>query len=120
MSKGACLSRFDALFDTVVDFFQTRDLERVEMLVKMKNAVAYLSDIYVLLNESNKKLQGNMMTMVTCKSVIRSSVTKLGMFRSNVGRGELTQFPHLSENDVSIFERAKYCSHLENLRDDMT
>ena len=51
-----------------------KDKETTEKLTILKNDVAYLSDIFFMLNESNKQLQGNNMTMV---NVIMFSKTTL-------------------------------------------
>ena len=100
LSKGACLTRFYLLYDTVMEFFEEmlKDKETTEKLIMLKNDVAYLSDIFFMLNESNKQLQGNNMTMVKRNNVI-TSFTKLELY--NVSRGELRQFPNLIQNQVS-------------------
>ena len=61
-----------------------------------------------MLNESNKQLQGNNMTMVKCKNVITSFITKLELFKSNVIRGELQQFLNQIQNQVSTEELVRY------------
>ena len=82
LSKGACLTRFYLLYDTVMEFFEEmlKDKETTEKLIVLKNDVAYLSDIFFMLNESNKQLQGNNMTMVKCNNVITSFITKLELY----------------------------------------
>ena len=79
LSKGACLTRFYLLYNTVMEFFEEilKDKETTEKLIILKNDVAYLSDIFFMLNESNKQLQGNNMTKVKCNNVITSVITKL-------------------------------------------
>ena len=44
------------LYDTVMEFFEEmlKDKETTEKLIILKNDVAYLSDIFFMLNESNK------------------------------------------------------------------
>ena len=71
-----------------------------------------------MLNESNKQLQGNNMTMVKCTDVITSFITKLEIYKSNVSRGELRQFPNLMQNQISTEELQRYSGHLENLKRD--
>ena len=44
-----------------MEFFEEtlKDKETTKKLINLKNDVAYLSDIFFVLNESNKQLQGN-------------------------------------------------------------
>ena len=58
------------------------------------------------------------MTMVKCNNVIISFITKLDLYKSNVGRGELRQFPNLLQNQISTEELVRYSSQLENLKRD--
>ena len=87
-----------------------------EKLITLKNDVAYLSDIFFMVNEANKQLQGNNMTMVKCKNVITSFITKLELFRSNVSHGELRQFSNLIQNQVSTEGLVRYSGHLEKIK----
>ena len=76
LSKGACLTRFYILYDTVMEFFEEmlKDKETTEKLIILKNDVAYLSDIFFMLNESNKQLKGNNMTMVNVITLLPHSL----------------------------------------------
>ena len=72
------------------------------------------------MKEVNKKLQGEMITLIRCKNVLTSFISKLSLYKENVGRNILSQFPNLCENNVAEDERLiKYCSHLHNLVEDM-
>lgn len=119
LSKGNCLLRFYSLFDTVVQFIENIDSELANSLKLMKNDIAYLSDIFSILNDVNKRLQGDMITLIQCKTVIMSFISKLSVYKQNIGRGQLMQFPNLNANDVTENDRLKYCAHLERLQDDM-
>ena len=57
LSKGNCLERFLAVFDTVF-FFSTKNIELDNELQGRKNDIAYLSDLYGIYNVLNKFLQG--------------------------------------------------------------
>ena len=71
-----------------------------------------------MLNQSNKQLQGNNMNMVKSNSVITSFITNLELYKSNVSRGELRQFPNLIQNKISTEKLLRYSGHLENLKRD--
>jgi hypothetical protein len=63
----------------------------------IKHDIAYLSDLFDKLNEMNLQLQGNEVNLIKAKSVISTFVSKSAMFKRNIGRRELYQFPNLSE-----------------------
>ena len=119
LSKGVCLSRFYALYDSVIELLSSVDDQLAETVKPLKNDIAYLADIFNAMNEVNKKLQGEMITLIKCKSVITSFISKLSLYKQNLGRNILYQFPNLSDNVVTEEERLKYCSHLDTLLEDM-
>nr|XP_039259582.1 SCAN domain-containing protein 3-like [Styela clava] len=119
LSKGACMTRFYSLYDSVVEFLSGVDFQLAESLIPLKNDIAYLADIFSFMNEVNKKLQGEMITLIRCKSVLTSFISKLSLYKDNMGRNTLSQFPNLCENNVTENERLKYCAHLQNLVEDM-
>ncbi|KFD68115.1 hypothetical protein M514_08498, partial [Trichuris suis] len=51
VSKGACLSRFFQLFDSVLQFFEEDDASLTENLRIRKADVAYLADLYFILSK---------------------------------------------------------------------
>ena len=53
-----------------------------------KSDVAYLADIYDKFNAMNLQLQGNLVTLVKCKTVVSSFIGKLTLFKQNIGRRE--------------------------------
>nr|XP_039259580.1 SCAN domain-containing protein 3-like [Styela clava] len=119
LSKGACMTRFYSLYDSVVEFLSGVDFQLAESLIPLKNDIAYLADIFSFMNEVNKKLQDEMITLIRCKSVLTSFISKLSLYKDNMGRNTLSQFPNLCENNVTENERLKYCARLQNLVEDM-
>ena len=85
----------------------------------LKNHITYLADIFTFMNEVNKKLQGEMITLIRCKNVITAFISKLALYQENTGQNVLSQFPSLFENNVTEDERLKYYSHLHHLEEDM-
>ena len=67
----------------------------------------------------NLQLQGNLVTLVKCKTVVSSFIGKLKLFKQNIGRREFYQFPRLAEVELSDDDLLAYCEHLEVLKEDM-
>ncbi|KAJ8021476.1 General transcription factor II-I repeat domain-containing protein 2 [Holothuria leucospilota] len=85
---------------------------------------AYLSDIFDKLNEVNLKLQGEKMNLIKAKGIITAFMAKLTLFRNNIGRYELYQFPSLqtimeADDTLSDNDLETYCAHLDSLMEDM-
>ena len=89
-SKGACMTSFYSFYDTVIEFFSGIDCQLAEEVKPLKNVIAYLSDVFVFVNEVNKKLQGEIITLIRCKSVITSFVSELSLYKENTGRNILS------------------------------
>uniref|UniRef100_A0A5S6Q3P9 DUF4371 domain-containing protein n=1 Tax=Trichuris muris TaxID=70415 RepID=A0A5S6Q3P9_TRIMR len=123
LSKGACLSRFYALFDTVVQFLETEDTELRDNVEKSRADIAYMSDLYLKFNEMNLQLQGDQLNLIKTKMVVTAFIGKLAIFGQNLGRGEYRQFPNLNDlkengglpDDVV----RSFCDHLSMLHEDM-
>ena len=65
------------------------------------------------------QLQGNIVTLVKCKTIVSSFIGKLKLFKQNIGRREFYQFPRLTEVELSDDDLLAYCEHLEVLKEDM-
>lgn len=123
LSKGNCLKRFYELLDTVLEFFENVNDDIYKDIKNAKTYIAYLTDLFSKFNEINLRLQGEDVTLIKTKSEINAFITKLILFKRNVGRGELYQFPNLLEinkkeniiNDTLL----TFCHHLEMLHNDM-
>lgn len=124
LSKGNCVRRFYYLFDTVVQFFQDKIASLSVELKEIRSDIAYLSDIFSKFNDMNLQLQGDEVNLIKAKSVVCTFIAKLALFKRNMGRRELFQFPSLLEleqksgiqdNDLQV-----YCDHLGMLHKDMS
>uniref|UniRef100_A0A5S6Q8R8 DUF4371 domain-containing protein n=1 Tax=Trichuris muris TaxID=70415 RepID=A0A5S6Q8R8_TRIMR len=123
LSKGACLSRFYALFDTVVQFLENEDMELRDNVEKSRADIAYMSDLYFKFNEMNLQLQGDQLNLIKTKTVVTAFIGKLVVFGQNLGREEYRQFPNLKDlkengglpDDVV----RSFCDHLSILHEDM-
>jgi hypothetical protein len=76
LSKGKCLCRFFALFDTIIEFLDKIDPVLKENLKQRKIEIGYLTDIFEKMNEVNLKLQGNKMNFIKAKGIISSFIFK--------------------------------------------
>ncbi|KAI6655480.1 Zinc finger MYM-type protein 6-like [Oopsacas minuta] len=119
LSKGKCLSRFYSLFDTILEFLEEENPQLMQLVSAAKSDVAYLTDIFDKFNAMNLQLQGNLVTLVKCKTVVSSCIGKLTLFKQNIGRREFYQFPHLAGLQISDDDLLAYCEHLEVLKADM-
>lgn len=122
LSKGTCLTRFVDLFDSVLQFFDEQgDSGICDDLRRIQKDAFYMAGLYRRLNEVNLQLQGKLVTLIDCKRIISSFIDKLDLFRQNILRGELYQFPELAtlKGDLVPEEVEQYGQHLEMLRKDM-
>ncbi|XP_063312646.1 zinc finger BED domain-containing protein 5-like [Pelobates fuscus] len=122
LSKGTCLSRFVALFDSVVQFFESdNEAGLYEQLKNVKNDAFYLADIFKRFNEINLQLQGANITLISCKNIVSLFIEKLDLLRHNILKREFHQFPELSSinNDVTPGDIERFSSHLKELKLDM-
>lgn len=95
LSKGACLTRFYCLFEAVVEFFASHDNALCEKLKRRESDIAYLADLYFKFNEMNLLLQGDELNLITTRAAVCGFIRKLPLFRRNLARRELGQFPNL-------------------------
>ena len=103
----------------VIKFLSGIDCQLAEAVKPLKNDIAYLADIFTFMKEVNNKLQGEMITLFRCRNVIKSFILKLSLYKENMERNILSQFPNICGNYVTKNERLKYCFHLHNLVEDM-
>ena len=104
---------------TIVEFLQEENLELMQLVRATKSDISYLADLYEKFNVMNLQLQGNLVTLVKCKTVVSSFIGKLKLFKQNIGRREFYQFPRLAEVELSDDDLLAYCEHLEVLKEDM-
>ncbi|KFD59258.1 hypothetical protein M514_28563, partial [Trichuris suis] len=97
LSRGACLTRFYELFGSVTEFLEAHDAALCENLRKSEIDIAYLADLYFKFNEMNKQLQSSMLNLVKTKTLVGAFLSKLKLYKCNLGRREFSQFPTLAE-----------------------
>ncbi|KAJ8887035.1 hypothetical protein PR048_013250, partial [Dryococelus australis] len=97
----------------VVEFLKTQMFCSVMSSKKSSMIfIVYLSELFAKFNEINVQLQGNDTTLIKAKFVISALIAKLTLFKRNVGRRQLYQFPTLSELEHTVLGYKVYCDHL--------
>ena len=76
LSKSACLNRFYALFDSVLEFVEGKDNDLRQNVINYKknNNIAYMTDLFAKFNETNMKLQGDQINLIKTKTVLSAFV----------------------------------------------
>ncbi|CAG9796454.1 unnamed protein product [Diatraea saccharalis] len=118
LSKGTCLTRFYNLFGSVIEFLENKDPQLRDNLISSKKDVAYLTDLYKLFSDVNLQLQGDDLNLIKTKNRIAAFVSKLLLYKRNIGRHEFNNFPNLSRVLFNNDDLLVYCQHLENLHRD--
>ena len=72
-------SKAESIFK-LVEYFFTENPQLIKDVQKAKFGVAYLLDIYDKFNAMNLQLQGSVVTLIKCKTVIWSFIGKLTLF----------------------------------------
>ena len=120
LSKGACLSRFFSLFDSILTFLREHDQNLFESVLRIKNDIAYLTDFFEKMNEVQTKLQGADQTLVKAKGIISAFLSKLSLFNAQLLRGDFHSFARLSGcSNVDDDAIRAYTEHIEKVRLDM-
>lgn len=118
LSKGACLTRFYSLFESVLEFLESKDPDLKENLINLKADIAYLTDLFQKFNDINLQLQGDSLNLIKTKSVISAFLGKLKFMKQNISRREFSQFPNLSQVECLDEDIHTYIQHLIALHDD--
>lgn len=118
LSKGLCLTRFFALFETVLEFLDVKDPILKENLIRWKPDIAYLTDLFTKFNEVNLQLQGDSLNLIKTKSIISAFLARIRLMKQNIGRHEFSQFPNLSQTNCQEDDVLTYVQHLNALYTD--
>lgn len=109
LSKGNMLSRYFELRHEVNRLLH--DIGKQGLVQpEHETALAYLTDMFEVLNELNRKLQGPNHNMLTHADVIKAFMAKLELWQSNLQSGSTRNFPCLTavlEIDGPIEESLK-------------
>ena len=90
--KSACLNRFYALCDSVMEFLEGKNNDLRQNLINSKNDIAYMTDLFAKCNKTNLKLQGDQLKLIKTQSVISAFVVNCFLYKQNLGRGDCSRF----------------------------
>ena len=120
--------RFHDLLCEIQSFLENQ--RKDVLLAKTKGdffglSLAYLSDIFELLNKLNKKMQGSDNNVITHTNTVRNFIAKLELWHGRVQEDITMQFYRYSEVLVTVNDKTICCGiksyiseHLENLIDE--
>lgn len=120
LSRGQFLERFQSLLPEVIQFLEsigesTSQLHEAPWLFKL----AFLTDLTAHCNSFNLQLQGKDKTITLLVSSLNAFKSKLQFLKSQLGRGNLTNFPKLQKAVESCDENSctydTFCTEIQNL-----
>lgn len=112
------MTRFFALFETILEFLDTKDKILKENLMRRKTDIAYLTDLFTKFNMVNLQLQGDSLNLIKTKSILSAFLARDKLMKQNIGRGEFSQFPNLSQTSCQEDDVSTYVQHLNALYSD--
>ncbi|CAH1956007.1 unnamed protein product [Acanthoscelides obtectus] len=64
------------------------------------------------------QLQGNSLNSIKTKSILSAFLARVKLMKQNIGRGEFSQFPNLSQTSCQEDDVSTYVQHLNALYSD--
>jgi len=102
-------------FEIALEFLDAKDPILKENLIEKKQDIAYLTDLFAKWNEVNLQLQGHSLNLIKTKSTITAFLVRINFMKQNIGRGEFSQFPNLSQTNCQDDDVSAYIQHLNAL-----
>ncbi|CAH2013148.1 unnamed protein product [Acanthoscelides obtectus] len=103
---------------TILEFLDTKDKILKENLMKRKTDIAFLTDLFTKFNMVNLQLQGDSLNLIKRKSILSVFLARVKLMKQNIGRGEFSQFPNLSQTSCQEDGVSTYVQHLNALYSD--
>ncbi|CAH1979784.1 unnamed protein product [Acanthoscelides obtectus] len=100
------------------EFLDTKDKILKDNLMKRKTDMAYLTDLFTKFNMVNLQLQGDSLNLIKTKSILSAFLAIVKLMKQNIGRGEFSQFPNLSQTSCQEDDVSTYVQHLNALYSD--
>ncbi|CAH2011758.1 unnamed protein product [Acanthoscelides obtectus] len=100
------------------EFLDTKDKILKENLMKRKTDIAYLTDLFTKFNMVNLQLQGDSLNLIKTKSILSAFLARVKLMKQNIGRGEFSQFPNLSQTSCQEDAVSTYVQHLSAIYSD--
>ncbi|CAH2015113.1 unnamed protein product [Acanthoscelides obtectus] len=86
--------------------------------MKRKTDIAYLTDLFTKFNMVNLQLQGDSLNLIKAQSILSAFPARVNLMKQNIGRGEFSQFPNLSQTSCQADDVSTYVQHLNALYSD--
>ncbi|CAH1980092.1 unnamed protein product [Acanthoscelides obtectus] len=100
------------------EFLDTKDKILKENLMKRKTDIAYLTDLFTKFDMVNLQIQGDSLNLIKTKSILSAFLARVKLMKQNIGRGEFSQFPNLSQTSCQEDDVSTYVQHLNALYSD--
>jgi hypothetical protein len=127
LSKGNMLERVSELNREIEVFLEVQgklDLLATFCTPEFKLALAYLTDIFEVLNTLNRKLQGRETNVITNIDHINAFIAKVQLWHRKLEQNNIASFHRLSkvlgEQNVSAGLRESIAVHLQSLADEFS
>ena len=121
LSRGSSLQRLVELYDSTVEHSMSIDPLIYEELIKCKNHLFYLADIFSKFNEIQNKIQGKDITIIQVRTVILGFQAKINIYKLALARRDFKYFTNVMQlegDTISNDQVEAYVSHLEKLGED--
>ncbi|CAH1977682.1 unnamed protein product [Acanthoscelides obtectus] len=87
--------------------------------MKRKTDIAYLTDLFTKFNMVNLQLQGDSLNLIKTKSILSAFLARVKLMKQNIGRGEFSLFPNLSQTSCQEDDVSTHVQHLNALYSDL-
>ncbi len=117
LSRGKMLARFVLLFDEICEFIKQEKIFPQLCSHSVRAHLSFLADLYLHLNNLNRKMQGRNITVIKCKAEIENFIQNIAIFRSRLQFWHFEGFLRLAEcaDTVSQDDLRIFVSQLDNL-----
>ncbi|CAH1971884.1 unnamed protein product [Acanthoscelides obtectus] len=88
--------------------------------MKRKTDIAYLTDLFTKFNMVNLQLQGDSLNLIKTKSILSAFLARVKLMKQNIGRGEFSQFPNLSQTSCQEDDFSTYSVFESRFEDILT
>ena len=122
LSAGNILNRIFTLKEELMEFLQSKaKYDFKNFLAELELELAYLVDIFSILNQLNVQLQGKGANLFTHQGIIKAFIEKLQLWINRVENSSFVQFPYLNvtvgdKQDIQVH----VLEHLSKLKDEFT
>ena len=106
LSRGRVLRRVVEVYDEVVQFLRHQNSPLADELdsLQTRKQIAYLADVFELLNQLNLSLQGPDVSIIRGQEKLSSFLEKLTLWKNRVENGNFANFATLDSLELDVQE----------------